>query len=146
MELLTRLKASKFLEYIMLKELLSDIINVDDVLLVVKSNGATSEMRSNLLNIRQKDEWITIGDNDGPCHMHVNSYNIKRAEFVMEQKPERMSFSVRFFDTSNERVLACFFTKMYDENKNLKLERKKLYDELLEKYGQKIEIKRLMSS
>ena len=78
--------------------------------------------------------------------MHVNSYNIKRAEFVMEQKPERMSFSVRFFDTSNERVLACFFTKMYDENKNLKLERKKLYDELLEKYGQKIEIKRLMSS
>ena len=129
----------------MLKELLSDIINVNDVLLVVKSNGATSEMRSNLLNIRQKDEWITIGDNDGPCHMHVNSYNIKHEEFVMEKKPERVSFSVRFFDISNERVLACFFTKMYDENKNLKLERKKLYDELLEKYGQKIEIKRLMS-
>ena len=146
MEVLTRLKASKFLKYTLLKELLSDIINVDDVLLVVKSNGATSEMRSNFLNIRQKDQWITIGDNDGPCHMHVNSYNIKRAEFVMEKKPERISFSVRFFDTSNERVLACFFTKMYDENKNLKLERKKLYDELLEKYGQKIEIKRLMSS
>jgi len=35
---------------------------------------------------------------------------------------------------------------MYDENKNLKLERKKLYDDLLEKYGQKIEIKKLMSS
>ena len=146
MEVLTRLKASKFLKYTMLKELLSDIINVDDVLLVVKSNGATSEMRSNFLNIRQKDQWITIGDNDGPCHMHVNSYNIKRAEFVMEKNPERISFSVRFFDINNERTLACFFTKMYDENKNLKLERKKLYDELLEKYGQKIEIKRLMSS
>jgi len=146
MEVLTRLKASKFLKYTMLKELLSDIINVDDVLLVVKSNGATSEMRSNFLNIRQKDQWITIGDNDGPCHMHINSYNIKHAEFVMEKKPERISFSVRFFDTNNERTLACFFTKMYDENKNLKLERKQLYDELLEKYGQKIEIKRLMSS
>ena len=56
MEILARLKASKFLEYIMLKELLSDIISVDDVLLVVKSNGATSEMRSNSLRIRQKDE------------------------------------------------------------------------------------------
>ena len=72
MEILARLKTNKFLEDIMLKELLSDIISVDDVLLVVKSNGATSEMRSNSLNIRQKDQWITIGDNDGPCHMHVN--------------------------------------------------------------------------
>ena len=146
MEILARLKTSEFLEDMMLKELLSDIISVDDVLLVVKSNGATCEMRSNSLNIRQKDQWITIGDNDGPCHMHVNPYMIKHAEFVMEEKPERISFSVRFFDDNNERVLGCFFTKMYDENKNIKLERKKLYDDLLEKYGQKIEIKKLMSS
>ena len=146
MEILVRLKTNKFLEDIMLKELLSDIISVDDVLLVVKSNGVTSEMRSNSLNIRQKDQWITIGDNDGPCHMHINPYMIKHAEFVMEKKPERISFSVRFFDDNNERVLGCFFTKMYDENKNIKIERKKLYDGLLEKYGQKIEIKKLMSS
>ena len=146
MEILARLKTCKFLEDIMLKELLSDIISVDDVLLVVKSNGATSEMRSNSLNIRQKDQWITIGDNNGPCHMHINPYMIKHAEFVMEKKPERISFSVRFFDDNNERVLGCFFTKMYDENKNLKIERKKLYDGLLEKYGQKIEIKKLMNS
>jgi len=146
MEILARLKTSKFVEDIMLKELLADIISIDDVLLVVKSNGATSEMRSNSLNIRQKDQWITIGDNDGPCHMHINPYIIKHAEFMMEEKPERISFSVRFFDDNNERVLGCFFTKMYDENKNIKLERKKLYDDLLEKYGQKIEIKRQMSS
>ena len=146
MEILARLKTNKFLEDIMLKEFLSDIISVEDVLLVVKSNGATSEMRRNSLNIRQKDQWITIGDNDGPCHMHVNPYMIKHAEFVMEEKPERISFSVRFFDDNNERVLGCFFTKMYDENKNLKIERKKLYDGLLAKYGQKIEIKKLMSS
>ena len=146
MEILARLKTSKFLEDIMLKELLSDIISVEDVLLVVKSNGATSEMRSNSLNIRQKDQWITIGDNDGPCHMHITPYMIKHAEFVMEEKPERVSFSVRFFDDNNERVLGCFFTKMYDENKNLNIERKKLYDDLLKKYGQKIEIKKLMSS
>ena len=109
MEILARLKTNKFLEDIMLKELLSDIISVDDVLLVVKSNGATSEMRSNSLNIRQKDQWITIGDNDGPCHMHNNPYMIKHAEFVMEEKPERISFSVRFFDDNNERVLGCFY-------------------------------------
>ena len=123
----------------MLKEILADIIKVDDVLMVVKSNGATIEMRSNSLSIRQKEKWITIGENDGPCHMHVNNEMIKNAEFVIEQKPERTSFSVRFFDEKNERVLVCFFTKMYDENKMIKSERKKLYDDLHAKYGQKIE-------
>ena len=122
----------------MLKEILADIIKVDDVLMVVKSNGATMEMRSNSLSIRQKEKWITIGENDGPCHMHVNNEMIKNAEFVIEQKPERTSFSVRFFDEKNERVLGCFFTKMYDENKMIKSERKKLYDDLHAKYGQKI--------
>ena len=57
----------------MLKDLLSDIVKVDDVLMIVKSNGATIEMRSNSLSIRQKEQWITIGENDGPCHMHVLS-------------------------------------------------------------------------
>ena len=123
----------------MLKEILADIIKVDDVLMVVKSNGATIEMRSNSLSIRQKEKWITIGENDGPCHMHVNDEMIKNAEFVIEQKPERTSFSVRFFDEKNERVLGCFFSIMYDDNKMIKSERKKLYDDLHAKYGQKIE-------
>ncbi len=67
-----------------LKDLLSDIISVENVLLIVKSNGATSEIRSNSLSIKQNEKWITIGDNDGPCHMHVNNELIKRAEFVEE--------------------------------------------------------------
>ena len=72
----------------MLKDLLSDIVRVDDVLMIVKSNGATSEIRSNSLSIRQKEQWITIGENDGPCHMHVNNDMVKNAEFVVEEKPE----------------------------------------------------------
>jgi putative heme iron utilization protein len=122
----------------MLKDLLADIVRVDNVLLIVKSNGATSEMRSNSLSIRQKEKWITIGENDGPCHMHVNNDMIKNAEFVVEEKPDRTSFSVQFFDENGTRVLGCFFTKMYDEFKKIKLERKKLYNDLQEKYGHKI--------
>jgi putative heme iron utilization protein len=118
-----------------LKDILSDIISVENVLLIVKSNAATSEIRSNSLNIKQNEKWITIGDNDGPCHMHVNSELVKKAKFIEEEKIERTSFSVRFFDENDERILACFFTKMYDENKKLLPERKKLYDDLKEKYG-----------
>ena len=119
----------------LLKEILCDLTCVDDVLFIVKSNGVVSEIRSNSLEIKENEKWITLGDNDGPCHMHVNSELIKRAEFVKEQKPDKISFSVRFFDENNERVLAGFITKMYDENKNLKPERLRLYDNLFAKYG-----------
>ncbi len=122
----------------MLLELLSDLVKIDDVLLIIRNDGAISEVRSNSLSIRQKEKWITIGDNDGPAHMHIDSELIKSAEFVQEEKPERTSFSVRFFDKNNDRVLAAFFTKMYDESKTLISERKKVYDELNQKYSSKI--------
>lgn len=122
----------------MLLELLSDIVHVDDVLLIVKSDGATSEVRSNSLSIRQKEKWITIGDNEGPAHMHVDSELIKSAEFVQEEKPERTSFSVRFFNKNGERVLAAFFTKMYDDSKTLIPERKNIYERLHKKYSSQI--------
>ena len=122
----------------MLFELLSDIVKIDDVLLITKNNGATCEIRSNSLSIRQKEKWITIGDNDGPAHMHINSEMIKSAEFVKEQKPDRLSFSVRFFDIDNQRLVAAFFTKMYDESKNLISERESLYNSLNDKYSSKI--------
>ncbi len=122
----------------MLLELLSDIVKIDDILLIIRNDGAVSEVRSNSLSIRQKEKWITIGDNDGPAHMHIDSELIKSAEFVQEKKPERTSFSVRFFNKDGERVLAAFFTKMYDESKTLISERKKVYDELNQKYSSKI--------
>ena len=77
----------------MLFELLSDIIKIDDVLIITKNIGATCEIRSNSLSIRQKEKWITIGDNDGPAHMHVNSEMIDSAEFIQEQKPDKISFT-----------------------------------------------------
>ncbi len=123
----------------MLKEILADLLKIDDILFVIKGGGAVSEIRSNSLGIRQKEQWITIGENDGPCHMHINSETIKKAKFITEEKPERTSFSVRFFDDKDERVLGAFFTKMYDENKNIKPDRKKLYDEMFSKYGSIIE-------
>ena len=122
----------------MLLELLSDIVKIDDVLLIVKNNGAVSEVRSPL-SIRQKEKWINIGDNDGPAHLHVNSELIKSAEFVQEEKPDRTSFSVRFFDENDERIIAAFFTKMYDDSKELIPQRKKMYDELKEKFSSKIQ-------
>jgi len=65
---------------------------------------------------------------------------IKTIKFIQEKRPERTSFSVQFFDNAGERTLAAFFTKMYDENKNLDSVRKKIYDNLCQKYGSIIQM------
>ena len=122
----------------MLFDILSEIVKHDDVLLIVRNHAAVSETRSNSMSIKQKEKWITIGENDGPAHMHVDSELIKYCEFVKEQKPDRTSFSVRFYDERDERVLAAFFTKMYDENKNLNLQRQKVFNDLEQRFGSKI--------
>jgi len=121
----------------MLLELLSDLVKIDNVLLIVKNTGAVSEVRSPL-TIKQKEKWITIGDNDGPAYLHVNSELIKSAEFIEEEKPERTSFSVRFFDENDDRIIAAFFTKMYDDSKQLIPERNDIYEKLKQKFTPKI--------
>ena len=115
--------------------ILVDLLKIDNVLLIIKNNAAVSEIRSNCLDIKQKEKWITIGDNNGPAHMHINTELIQTAEFIEEKRPDRTSFSVQFFDKNLERILSTFFTEMYDENNVLDFERKKIYDTLRQKYG-----------
>jgi len=119
----------------LLFEILSDLVKIDNILFIVKSTSATGEIKSNSLNIKQRENWITIGDNNDPAHLHINSEMIKKIEFIQEEKPERTSFSVRFFDGNGNRAFVAFFTKMYDEKKNLDLSKKKIYENLLQKYG-----------
>ena len=123
----------------MLFDILSDLLEIDDILLIIKNNAAVSEIRSNSLHIKQKEKWITLGDNYGPAHMHINSELIRIAEFIEEERPDRTSFSIQFFDQNGERILGAFFTKMYDQSNNLNFERKKIYDKLCKKYGLKIQ-------
>lgn len=118
-----------------LKDILSDIVKMDNILLIVRTGGAISEMRSNSLTLRQKDNWITIGDNDGPCHMHIDASTIASAQFAREQKENRISYSVRFFDKDGAKMLSAVFSKMYDEAMNVKPDRLDLYDGLFQKYG-----------
>ena len=122
----------------MLFDILSEIVKVDDVLLIVRNVAAISEVKSNSLNIRQKEKWITLGENDGPAHMHIDSDLITSCKFIKEEKSDRTSYSIRFFDENNERILGAFFTKMYDENKNLNLDRVQIYDKLNLKFGSEI--------
>ena len=120
----------------MLEELLKDILNEDNVLMSVNTGGAIIEMRvSKDLPFGVRENWITIGDDQGPCHMHINKNEIKEVRFVKEDKETRVSYSIRLLNAKGERVLAAFFTKMYAESGKPVKERINRYEQIFKKYG-----------
>ncbi|MFQ5969577.1 MAG: hypothetical protein ACE5J2_03660 [Nitrososphaerales archaeon] len=120
----------------MLEDLLRDILNEDNVLMSVNTGGAIIEMRVRKgLQFRVKENWITIGDDQGPCHMHVNKNEIKEVRFVKEDKETRVSYSIRLLNAKRERIVAAFFTKMYDDSGNPVHKRIQRYEQIFKKYG-----------
>lgn len=113
-----------------------DIVMEENVLMSVNTGGAVIEMRiSKDLPFRVRENWITIGDDQGPCHMHINKNEVKEVRFVKENKQTRISYSIRLLNAKGERVLAAFFTRMQDEDGKPIQERLDRYEQIFKKYG-----------
>ena len=122
----------------MLENLLNDILKEENVLVSINVGGAIIEMRVNKdLQYRTRKNWITVGDNDGPCHMHINKNEVKEIRFVREKKETKTSYSIRLMNANDERLIAVFFTRMQDENGNPVKERIERYECIFKKYGSK---------
>ena len=123
----------------LIKELVSDILDLDDIMLSVNSGSGICEVRTQRdLPIRIKDKWMTIGNEDKSWHIHLNLDNVKTAKFGKEVRDSGMTgYSVRFFDSKGNIVMRANFVKMYDDNGNLRSADLNIYDELFTKYGKK---------
>jgi hypothetical protein len=90
------------------------------------------------LPLRISDQYVTIGDETRPWHIHVNLRETKEARFVIENKTSaRNSYSIRFFDLKGNLVLRANFVRMYDSSNTLIQERLLAYEKIFEKYGKK---------
>lgn len=120
----------------MLEDLLRDIIKEENVLISVSSGGAIIEMRASKdLRFRVNENWITIGDDQGPCHMHINKNEVNEVRFVKEDKQTRISYSIKLLNAKGERILSAFFTKMQDDNGRPIMENVYRYEKIFQKYG-----------
>lgn len=120
-------------------ELVSDLLDIDDIMLSVNSGSGICEVRPERgLPVRIKDKWMTIGKEENHWHIHLNLDNVKTARFVTEIRDSGMNgYSVRFFDSKGNIVMRANFVKMYDDNGNLRSANLNIYDELFTKYGKK---------
>jgi putative heme iron utilization protein len=134
------------MSYNLTKELLSDILDLDDIMFSINSGSGICEVRTERgLPIRISDKWLTIGYEDKSWHIHLNLEQVTTARFVTETRQSGMSgYSIRFFDSKGNIALRANFIKMYDNDGNLIPEKSMKYDKIFKKYGKKEEI--LLSS
>ena len=134
------------MSYNLTKELLSDILDLDDIMFSINSGSGICEVRTERgLPIRISDKWLTIGYEDKSWHIHLNLEQVTTARFVTETRQSGMSgYSIRFFDSKGNIALRANFIKMYDNDGNLIPEKSLKYDKIFKKYGKKEEI--LLSS
>jgi hypothetical protein len=121
------------------REIFSEILAQDNILLSVKSGSGICEARIEKgLPFRIRDKWATIGDESRPWHIHLNIEEVKEARFVKEARSDgRQSYSIRFFDSKGNLAMRANFIDLYDSNGNLKKDRMDKYNEIHRKFGGK---------
>ena len=76
----------------LIKELVSDILDIDNIMFSVNSGSGICEVKSERgLPVRVKDKWLTIGNDDKPWHIHLNLENATKAKFVIEERQSGMN-------------------------------------------------------
>ncbi len=120
-------------------DLISDIIDCDDILLSINSGSGICEARIEKgMPFKIRDKWATIGDENRPWHIHLNIEKIKEAKFIQEPRADgKNSYSVRLFDIEGNLSMRANFTKIYDNSGNIIKEKVEKYDEIFRKYGSK---------
>jgi putative heme iron utilization protein len=120
------------------KNLICDILLQSDITFSIKNSGGICEARlQENMKFKIRDQWATIGDESSPWHIHININEIASAKFIREfnESHNRESFSIRFFDNNENLIFRANFSKLYDLNGHLILEKISKFQYLWEKYG-----------
>ncbi|MGZ5509457.1 MAG: hypothetical protein ACXWFC_03145 [Nitrososphaeraceae archaeon] len=122
------------------EDLICDILLQSDITFSIRNSGGICEARlQENMKFKIRDEWATIGDEISSWHIHININEVDNARFVREfnNSHNRESFSIRFFDSSENLIFRANFSKLYDLNGNLIHEKVLKFQYLYEKYGKK---------
>ena len=92
------------------ENLICDILLQSDIIFSIRNSGGICEARlQEKMKFKIRDEWATIGDEISPWHIHLNLKEVANARFVREfnNSHNRESFSIRFFDSSENTDFSC---------------------------------------
>ncbi len=115
------------------ESIINDALLLDNTMISVKSDGAVAEVKLEKgLPFRIREQWATLGDENGPWHLHINIEETKKAKFIIETMANgRNSYSIRFFNSKDALVLRINFMKMYNQNNELLKENLSRFEDIV---------------
>ena len=126
----------------MIKELFSrlieDILHQEDIIFSVRNTASICEARLQKdMKFKVRDQWLTIGDEKTPWHIHLNISQVSEARFVKEfnESHNRQSYSIRFYDDKGNLAMRANFAKLYDIEGNFNQDKATKFESIFEKYG-----------
>jgi len=121
------------------ESIINDALLLNNTMISVKSDGAVAEVKLEKgLPFRIREQWATLGDDNGPWHLHINVEETKKAKFIIETMANgRNSYSIRFFNSKDALILRINFMKMYNQNNELLKENLSSFEYMYTKYGRK---------
>jgi putative heme iron utilization protein len=121
------------------ESIINDALLLDNTMISVKNDGAVAEVKLEKgLPFRIREQWATLGDENGSWHLHINIEETKKVKFITETMANgRNSYSIRFFNFKDVLVLRINFMKMHNQNNELLKENLYKYDDLYTIYGRK---------
>ncbi|MDR4512188.1 MAG: hypothetical protein MRJ93_10860 [Nitrososphaeraceae archaeon] len=89
------------------------------------------------MKFKIRDQWLTIGDEFTPWHIHLNVSQVSEARFVKEfnESHNRQTYSIRFYDDSGNLAMRANFSRLYDVEGNLINNKVIKFESIFEKYG-----------
>ena len=116
-------------------------VGFNEVVLMLCNSVATAEVYMNMDDIRFTDDGntVTFVAGDG-THLHMKLGLVKELRFQFTERNERgePSYSVWFLEENRESVLRIYLRKSESEATNQP--RHELFMELLEKYGESLQL------
>ncbi len=98
------------------ESIINDALLLDNTMISVKSDGAVAEVKLEKgLPFRIREQWATLGDENGSWHLHINIEETKKAKFITETMANGRNYSIRFFNSKDVLVLRINFMKMYNK-------------------------------
>lgn len=131
----------------MIKEILDQCKNglhgvgFNEVVLMLYNSVATAEVYMNMDDVRFSDDGKTVSFMaENGTHLHMDLDQVKKLRFQYVERNERgePSYSVWFLDENQESVLRIYLRKSETDSTNQP--RHQLFMELLERYGESLQL------
>lgn len=129
-------------KYFLITKLLRDALSFDKSVFTISNGPSVCEAKSDKnYPITVNEQWVTIGNEKKPWHIHLDLTTISEAKFIEEPGCVGQSYSLRLFDSDGTCIARIYFSDSNDKDGKILVKREAKYRKMISQYNDTTHIK-----